>query len=111
VIKLTRLEVGSGSTQELALALPAAAALQYDSTPPVHRSVLVANLFAGYILHVLFFVHASGFEHSNFKQCIKFIVYVPVPDYVTVRRNRKIRTSLYIKQKMLILGRVPTYVA
>jgi hypothetical protein len=37
-------------------------------------------------------------------------VYVPVPDYVTVRRNRKIRTSLYIKQKMLILGRVATYV-
>jgi hypothetical protein len=35
-------------------------------------------------------------------------VYVPVPDYVTVRRNRKNRTSLYIKQKMLILGRVAT---
>jgi hypothetical protein len=35
-------------------------------------------------------------------------VYVPVPDYVAVPHNQKIRTSLYIKQKMLILGRVAT---
>jgi hypothetical protein len=37
------------------------------------------------------------------------MVYVPVSDYVTVRRNRKVRTSLYIKQKMLTLGRVTAY--
>jgi hypothetical protein len=39
---------------------------------------------------------------------MKFIVYVPVSDYVSVRRSRKVRTSLYIKQKMLTLGRVAT---